>query len=186
MKDTIKEHACAGQNHLQGLRFYHPSPSGHGSAMQLEPRFSNAQGDRYNCFFLELAAQKSTSGRAEGKRVHATFNWKEKVAVKLEFADICEILVVLEGKVDKAGNGRGGLYHQNGAANTIITCQKNEGGGYLVGLSRKDGSTGETNRVSIVLREAEALGLRHVLQSSLFFLSFHQHLFRLWALRSEG
>jgi len=50
----------------------------------------------------------------------------------------------------------------------------------MLGLSRKEGTSGQATRVSIVLSEAEALGLRHILQSSLFFLAFHQHLFRCW------
>lgn len=183
MKET---HEVAASGYPQGLRFYHPSASGRGAALQLEPRFSNSQGDRYNCFFLEMAPQQTLPRNEGGKRVHATFNWKEKLAVKLEFTDICELLVVLEGRAEKAGNGRGGLYHQHGSVNTIITCQKAEQGGYLVGLSRKDSATGATHRVNIVLSEAEAVGLRNVLQTSLFFLSFHQHLFGLWAASVRG
>lgn len=170
----------------QALRFYHPSTSGRGSAMQLEPRFSNRQGDRYNCFFLELAAQQTPPRQQGGQRVPATFNWQEKLAVKLDFGDICEILVVLEGRAEKVGGKRDGLFHQSDHANTIITCQRGDQGGYLFGLSRKENASGETRRVSIVLSEAEALGLRHVLQSSLFFLSFHQHLFGLWAAETAG
>jgi hypothetical protein len=170
-----------GNGYPQALRFYHPSASGRGAAMQLEPRFSNSQGDRYNCFFLEMAQQQTPPRNAGGQRVHATFNWQEKLAVKLDFADICEMLVVFEGRADKVGGKRGGLFHQSGNANTIISCQRGEQGGYLIGLSRKDMSTGQTSRVSMVLSEAEAVGLRHVLQTSLFFLSFHQHLFGLWA-----
>ena len=163
------------------LRFYHPKTSGHGAAMRLEPRFSNSKGDRYNCFFLEMAAQQTPARTEGGKRVHATFNWQEKLAVKLDFPDICEILVVLEGRAEKVGGARGGLFHQSTDANTIITCQKGEQGGYLIGLSRKEVNTGRKSRLHIVLSEAEAVGLRHVLQTSLFFLSFHQHLFGLWA-----
>ncbi len=168
------------------LRFYHPSGSGHGAAMQLEPRFSNSQESRYNCFFLEMASQQSSPRHAGGKRVHATFNWEDKLAVKLDFPDICEMLVVLEGRAEKAGGSRGGLFHQSGNANTIITCQKGEQDGYLIGLSRKNMETGQTRRVHIVLCEAEAVGLRHVLQTSLFFLSFHQHLFGFWAAQGHG
>jgi hypothetical protein len=174
-KDIVRD------GYPQALRFYHPNASGTGAAMQLEPRFSNHQGDRYNCYFLEMAAQQTAPCRQGSERVHATFNWQEKLAVKLDFADICEILVVLEGRAEKVGGKRGGLYHQSSTANTIISCQRGEQGGYLLGLSRKDTATGQTRRVSMVLSEAEALGLRHVLQTSLFFLSFHQHLFGLWA-----
>ncbi len=171
-----------GNGYRQGLRFYHPSASGRGAAMQLEPRFSTPQEARYNCFFLEMASQQTPPRGGRGEtRVPATFNWQEKLAVKLEFSDICEMLVVLEGRADKVGGGRGGLFHQTETGNTIITCQKGEQGGYLIGLSRKDAKSGRTQRVSMVLGEAEALGLRQVLASSLFFLSFHQHLFGVWA-----
>lgn len=176
-----KKHEVATNAYPSALRFYHPSASGHGAAMRLEPRFSNSQENRYNCFFLEMAAQQSPPRTEGGKRVHATFNWQEKLAVKLAFTDICEILVVLEGRAEKVGEGRGGLFHQSGSANTIISCQRGDKGGYVIGLSRKETDTGQTNRLRIVLSEAEAVGLRHVLQTSLFFLSFHQHLFGLWA-----
>ena len=179
MKDK-KDVAASG--YPSALRFYHPNGSGRGAAMRLEPRFSNCPEQRYNCFFLEMAAQQATPRSAGGgKRVPATFNWQDKLAVKLGFGDICEILVVLEGRAEKVGGTRGGLFHQSGTANTIISCQKAENGGYLIGLSRKDMETGQSSRVHIVLSEAEAVGLRHVLQTSLFFLSFHQHLFGFWA-----
>jgi hypothetical protein len=172
-------------NYPQALRFYHPAGSGTGAALQLEPRFTNSGTDRYNCFFLEMAAQKSARRQEDGKTVHATFDWKEKLAVKLGFTDICELLVVLEGRAEKAGGSRNGLYHQNGGASTVITCMRGEKGGYLVGLSRKAADSGEARRLSIMLSEPEALGLRTVLQSSLFFLAFHQHLFGLWSAREN-
>lgn len=174
------QNETSANNYPQPLRFYHPSPSGRGAAMQLEPRFSHDPEARYNCFFLELAAQQTPPRQADGQRVHATFNWQEKLAVKLDFSDICELLTVLEGRAEKVGGARGSLFHQSSVANTIITFQRADQGGYMLGLSRKEGESGQASRVSIVLSEAEALGLRHVLQSSLFFLSFHQHLFRCW------
>jgi hypothetical protein len=161
----------------QPLRLYHPSGSGTGSAMQLEPRFSSAGEDRYNCFFLEMAAQKTTGRQEDGNRVHATFDWKAKLAVKLDFTDICELLTVLEGQSEKVGGSHNGLYHQNGSTSTIITFQKSEKGGYVIGLSRKDAADGEARRVCMVLSTAEAIGLRSIFQGSLFFLAFHQHLF---------
>jgi hypothetical protein len=173
------------QTYPQPLRLYHPSTSGRGAAMQLEPRFSHDQEARYNCFFLELAAQQTPPRHVEGQRVHATFNWQDKLAVKLDFTDICELLTVLEGRAENAGGTRGGIFHQNSVANTIIKFQRADQGGYMLGLSRKEMASGQAARVSIVLSEAEALGLRHILQSSLFFLCFHQHLFRCWTAHAE-
>lgn len=180
MNDTTQK---TNPSYPQALRFYHPSASGRGAAMQLEPRFSNRQAERYNCFFLEMAAQQTPPRQADGQRVPASFNWQHKLTVKLDFTDICELLLVLEGRVEKAGGKRDGLFHQTNNANTIIKCQRADQGGYFIGLSRKEAASGEAARVSIVLTDAEALGLRHVLQSSLFFLSFHQHLFGIWSAR---
>jgi hypothetical protein len=120
------------------LAFYHPNGAGNGAALQLEPRFSRRESDRYDCFFLDMAPQKSAASRAGDKKVPATFDWERKVTVKLDFVDICELMTVLEGRAEKAGGQRNGLYHENGKANTMITFQKNaERGGYLIGLSKR-------------------------------------------------
>jgi hypothetical protein len=124
-----------------------------------------------------MAAQKTTGRQEDGNRVHATFDWKAKLAVKLDLTDICELLTVLEGQSEKVGGSHNGLYHQNGSTSTIITFQKSEKGGYVIGLSRKDAADGEARRVCMVLSTAEAIGLRSIFQGSLFFLAFHQHLF---------
>jgi len=89
--------------------------------------------------------------------------------------------MVLEGRAANVGGTRGSLFHRSATGNTVITCQRGEQGGYLLGLSRKDTGTGQTRRVHITLSEVEALGIRQVLQSSLFFLAFHQHLLGVWA-----
>jgi len=164
----------------QKLVIYHPNNAGTGAAVQLEPRFNRRESDRYNCFFLEMAAQKTAPGREEGHRVPATFDWERKLTVKLDFNDICEILAVLEGRAEKVGGARSGLFHDSGQASTVITFQRNtEKGGYLLGLSRKEKADAQAQaaRVHMVLSEAEAIGLRCIFQHSLFYLTFHTHLF---------
>lgn len=146
--------------------------------MQLEPRVNRKEADRYNCFFLEMAPQKTAAGRDAGKMVPATFDWEHKLTVKLDFPDICELLAVLEGRIEKAGGERNGLFHQNGKANTIITLQKNtEKGGFFLGLSKKEKENGQLTRVHLALNESEAIGLRSVFQIGLFFITFYTHLF---------
>jgi hypothetical protein len=157
----------------QKLVIYHPTSAGNGAAVQLEPRINRREGDRYNCFFLEMAAQKSTASRQGDQKSFATFDWEHKLTVKLDYADLCELLAVLEGHVERAGGARNGLYHENGRCNTMISFQKAEKGG----LSRKDKATGQITRVQIVLSEAECIGLRCILQSGLFLVLFHAHLF---------
>ena len=178
MKQTTTENtAPANRPREQKLVLYHPSSAGNGSAFQLEPRFNRRGTDRYNCFFLELANQKTTASMAEGRKVPATFDWENKLTVKLDFSDLCEFLCVLEGRSDKAGGQRNGLYHDNGEASTLITFQRNtEKGGYFVSLSRKS-KAGAPARAHFLLGETEAAGLRALFQTGLFFMVFHGQLF---------
>ncbi|MBA4389004.1 MAG: hypothetical protein C0404_13565 [Verrucomicrobia bacterium] len=161
----------------QKLSIYHPSSAGTGAALRLEPRVNRADSDNYNCFFLELAVQKTGASRDGDKRIPATFDWEKKLTVKLDFSDICELLAVLEGKVEKVGGQKGGLYHQNGAGSTVISLQKSEKGGYYIGLSKKSGDAAAV-RVGVLLSEAEAIGLRSVFQAGLFFVTFHTQVFQ--------
>ena len=162
----------------QKLTFYHPNAAGNGVALQCEPRVNRREADRYNCFFFEMAAQKTASERDGDKRVMPTFDWANKLTVKLDFADICEMLMVLEGRQERAGGQKNGIYHDSDKANTIITLAKiAEKNGYSFGLSRKDKGTGQLTRLNIGLSEAEALGLKAIIQAGLFFITFHTHLF---------
>ena len=163
----------APKTYAPHLTLYHPTGSGTGAALQLELRLNRAGEDRYDCFFLDMAAQKSAPGRDGDKRVPATFDWENKMTVKLDFADICELLMVLEGRADRAGGQRNGLYHENGKSSTVISFQKNtEKAGYFLGLSRKAKEGGQVTRVQIVLGEPEAIGLRCLFQTGLFFMTF--------------
>lgn len=161
------------------LSIYHPNAKGTGAALQLEPRVNRRPNDRANCFFLELASQKTGTGVANGQRVPASFDWENKITVKLGFHDLCEILAVLEGRQDRVGQPRNGLYHDNGSANTIISFQyESDRKGYALGLSRKAADETQSRRIGLLLSEAEAIGIRHILQIGLFFVLFHGHLGR--------
>ena len=86
--------------------------------------------------------------------------------------------MVLEGRHERAGGQKNGIYHDSDKANTIITFSKiPEKGGYSFGLSRKDKESGQLTRLNIGLSEAEALGLKTLVQTGLFFITFHTHLF---------
>jgi hypothetical protein len=175
---TKPEEKRPGKPREQRLVIYHPNSAGTGSALQLEPRINRSETDRYNCFFLEMAAQKTAASSQGGKRSFATFDWEHKLIVKLDFNDICELLAVLEGRAEKVGGQRNGLFHENGKACTIITFQKKpDKNGYFLGLSKKDRASEQLSRVHMILSETEAIGLRSLMQSGLFFITFHNHLF---------
>jgi len=167
----------AGQNkrRVRGERvvFYHPTSDVSGAAARVEPRMCRDGSIRFECFFLEMARQKEGPSRGEqgaAPAAPASFDWESKLTMKLGFSDICEIVAVLEARVDHAGGKRDGLFHRNGQTDTVIRFRRQEGG-YLLAVSRKTQGEEELAKVSIVLSEVEAVGLRHVLGMGLFFMT---------------
>ena len=162
----------------RSIAFYHPNSKGTGSALRLEPKLNRDDGDRYNCFFLEMAAQKTPMRREQGRISPATFEWSNKITVKLNFMDIAEMLTVLEGRAEKMGGERSGLYHASGNMNTLISLQKNSDNcTYYLGLSCKRSATDTPLKVGISLSDAEATGIRCLFQTGLFFITFSSLLY---------
>ncbi len=160
-----------GKLYNERLTFYHANRQGSGAAVRIEPRVNRRAGDRYNCFFLDMARQKTVAGRGNGGSPHATFDWENKITVKLDFMDVCELLTVLEGTCDHVGGKRDGLYHQTNQANTLIRFKRHESGGYALAVSRKAAGADQPVRIGTVLNRVEATGLRHILQVGLFFVT---------------
>ena len=155
---------------------YHPNSKGTGAALQLDMRLNEGDETRYDCFFINMARQKTIATREEGNRKPASFDWENKVAAKLDFSDICELLSVLEGVKDRPGDGKG-LYHSTKGTNTLIDlCESDQRPGYSLSISKKNSEGENVFRAQILLTRAESLGLKHIFQTSLFFLTFHHDL----------
>ncbi len=167
-------HETEPRMYNEPLAFYHANGKGTGAAVQIEPRLNQKRGDRYNCFFLDMARQKTIANRGQGQGgpAHATFDWDQKITIKLDFADISEILTVLDGATNHVGGDREALYHQSGDSNTMIRFSRHASGGIALSLSRKRADDSQPNRIGTVLSQAESIGLRHVLQVGLFFITF--------------
>ena len=117
-----RTHDPVTKNRNRRLIFYHANPKGTGVAAQFELRLNRDGEDRYDCFFLEMAHQKTTMP-GDRQKGPATFDWAGKVTVKLDFIDICDFLLVLEGRKEQAGNGNGGIYHEAAGANALISLK---------------------------------------------------------------
>lgn len=172
-KDKLPAEPPSQRTFRPRLIFYHPSPKGTGAALQLDLRLNGAGEDRYDCFFLEMANQKQAAAEGEKGRRHASFDWEKKVTVKMGFSDVCELLTVLEGRREQAGNGQQGMYHQTTDTNTLISFRRSaEQGTYLLNVSKRKSDGAQLFKGFIALSEAEAVGLRAVFQSSLVLLAF--------------
>ncbi len=167
------------------LAFYHPNQTGKGSAVRFELR--PARRGREGYMFAELARQKSAASRQNGAIQGATFDWENRVAVKLGFTDVCALLTVLEGRTAAAG-GEKGLFHQTESTTTVIGFRRVEQpfAGYALDVSRKEkGPTGsEPVRLRIGLSEGEGCGLRYVLATAVFHLCFYEA--TVWPADADG
>lgn len=145
-------------------RIYKPNKSGNGSATRLQIRHGDKQGRPVVYLFIESTQQTGTD--SEG---NASFGWKEpekKITFKLDVVDIGELLAVLNGAKNFAGNpakdGKGGMgiFHQNDAGNTVLKFEKSEQGNvYWYGLSSKRNGKLLAIKHMVTLGEAEILYL---------------------------
>jgi hypothetical protein len=156
------------------LSFYHANGKGTGSAVQFE--VIPACGDREGVVFMTLAQQKSVAiGSAEqGTRQHATFDWKNRVTVKLNFNDLCQMLLVFRGLATAIQEGKG-LYHDSRNMTTMInvTRQVEPYPGLSLEISRRGKTEGDVPlRIRIIFNAAETLGLGTVLEQQLGVVAF--------------
>lgn len=156
------------------LSFYHANGKGTGSAARFE--VVPACGDRDGAVFLTLAQQKSvaTGSVDQGTRQYATFDWANRITVKLNFSDLCQMLLVFRGLAVTIADGKG-LYHDSRGTTTLInlTRQAEPHPGLALEVSRRGKAESEpAARVRIMLNTAEAFGLGTALEQILGLLAF--------------
>lgn len=151
---------------------YHQNAKGTGSALSIEVR--PATSERDGALFAALAPQKTAAANGSA----ASFAWNEKVTVKLDFSDICQILMVLTRRADALGNNGKGLLHEGATARTFISLSRKDEApwtGFLLEFSRKAKTADESTqpvRYRILLTDPEAYGLSLLLQQQLSPLVF--------------
>ena len=156
------------------LSFYHANGKGSGSAARFE--VVPACGDRDGAVFLTLAQQKSvaTGSVEQGNRQYATFDWPNRVTVKLNFGDLCQMLSVFKGQTSTIADGKG-LYHDSRNTTTLInlTRQTEPYTGLALEVSRRGKVESDPAvRTRIVFNNTEAFGLGAVLEQVLGLLAF--------------
>lgn len=171
---TARPVTDAARAYRPRLSFFHANSKGTGSAARFE--LVPATGERDGAIFMTLAQQKSVaSGSVEqGNRRYATFDWQNRITVKLNFTDLSQLLLVLKGVTATIADGKG-LYHDTRAATTLInlTRQTEPYAGYALDVSRRAKSTPDASaRVRIFFNGVEAFGLSMVLEQALSVVAF--------------
>jgi len=162
------------RNYRPRLSFYHANGKGTGSAARFE--VVPASSDQAGVIYLTLAQQKSiaTGMDDQGKRQYATFDWQNRVTVKLNFSDLCQMLLIFRGQATVIAEGKG-LYHDSRNTTTIInlTRQTEPYAGLALEVSRRSKIESEPAvRIRIVFKDAEAFGIGAVLEQSLGIIAF--------------
>lgn len=166
--------AAPPKAYTPSLAIYHPNSKGTGCALQFDLRPATA--DREGCLFAAFATQKSlaSGSRTDSGRQAATFNWAEKITVKLNFTDVSQLLLVLCGKAPSLADGKG-LFHDSGETTTVIQMTRQtdpvRGTAFEVSKKRRN-STDPAQRARILLTDAETFGLSRLLTATLYPLAF--------------
>ncbi len=156
------------------LSFYHANGKNTGAAIQfsLDP----ATPDRDGSVFFSIAKQK-TVATTEGERRPASFDWANKITVKLNFIEVAEILLVFGGHAPALAHaGKEGLFHNSPSATTSINLKRSEDParpGFLLGVGRTPKADPNARQyVTFAFWPAEAFGLRIALTAQMGLLAF--------------
>ena len=149
---------------------FHPNAKGTGGAVQFElhPAHDYVEG----AVFAIFAAQKTVGSTENGRRVMPTFDWENRITVRLSINEVAQLLEVFRGYCERLCDGNG-LFHRTPKANTIITFEHRVDpvSGYVFGVSRKT-VDGNLKRISLMLSMAEAIVLTEALAGGMIYMAF--------------
>lgn len=143
------------------FRIYRPNNNGSGCASAWELSIDKRNEFPKYCVFLVIAPQEGFD-----EQDNAKFSWKEKgINVKLDEADIGEIMAVLSGIKESVGT-KGNLYHQTGSGNKIINFSYKDGGGFNLQVSAQDKDKNSLGKYYQVISDGEAAILLTLLKKA--------------------
>lgn len=170
MNATLKPTPPAG--HYRAYDgYYRANGKGTGSAVKIS--LHPAHDDVAGSVFATVAMQRSVGSMQGGMPVYPTFDWQNGICVKLDRADLSQILQVLRGMQESIQEGRG-LFHRSNVGTTVIrfSHQIDPNPGYLLSLSRKGVNQVETTNAFYFFDMNEAFTLMLALERSILYVCF--------------
>ena len=148
----------------------HPNAKGTGGTVRFE--LHPAHGQVEGSVFATFAAQKTVGSYENGRKIMPTFDWENRITVRLDINEVAEMLEVFRGYREKMADGSG-LFHRTAKASTVITLEHRlePSPGYLFGVSRKT-VEGDVRRLGVLLSMKEALVLSESLAGALLYMAF--------------
>jgi len=172
MNDTTKKTMIPNEGYRPQFAIYHPNGKGTGCALKME--LHPAHGDVDGCIMMCLAQQKTVGDMRGPTRTFPTFDWENRICVKLDFADLCKFLQVFRGECESIEDGKG-LYHRSMRYTTRIVFRHliDPVQGYSLEVYRDTvGRPDESRMAHIVLNSWESLGVGISFENSIGLICF--------------
>ena len=154
------------------LSYYHPNGRGTGAAVQFEVYPAQAAVD--GGIFATFARQKTCGSMEGGVVTFPRFDWDNRIVVKLDMADLMQMVQVFRGMQESIADGKG-LFHKSETHYCIVKMEHRiePQPGYAFEVSRrKNGSEDKPERIGIVFTVSEALGLLLAIENSVGLIAF--------------
>jgi len=150
--------------------YYRANAKGTGAAVKFE--LHPAHEDTAGSIFVTMARQKTVGSMQNGAKVFPTFDWKGAIVLKLDRADLSQILQVLRG-MQESVNGEKGLFHQGARGRSLIQFrhQIEPFPGYWFSVN-KTYQSGEQQKASYFFDMSEAFTLMLALERSMLYVCF--------------
>ena len=143
---------------------------GTGSAIRFE--LHPATRDETGSVFVSLALQKTLPSRQGPDVVYPTFDWENRIIVKLGRGDLAQILQVLRGMQESINDGKG-LFHRSDKGNAVIKFfhQIDPSPCYMFSVS-KQSLAGTLQNAYYVFGVDEAFSLMLCLEQAMMYICF--------------
>jgi len=172
MNANTKKTTAPAEGFRPRFAIYHPNGKGTGCAMKME--LHPAHGDQDGCIMMCVAPQKTVGDLHGATRKFPTFDWENRICVKLDFADICKMLQVFRGECETLEDGKG-LYHRSARHTTRIVFRHmtDPVQGYSLEVYRDTaGHPEDTRSAHLMLNPWEALGVGISFENSIGVICF--------------
>ena len=166
--ETKKPRKIPNQNMIPSFGIYHPNAKGTGSAMSV--RLTPAKLAQSGNVQIELAKQM-TVGDAD-RKVFPTFNWKDRIIVRINPIEVAEIVRCLRGMTESIRDGAGFAHKTDGRASKITMVHVVEPKPCYQLKVISETIAGVDREVSIYIYSAEATALECALSASMGRLCF--------------
>lgn len=157
------------------LSYYHANAKGTGSAIsfELHPAHSSPEGNIEGSIFVSFANQKTVGVRNGSETVFPSFDWKNRIVLRLTMSDITQMLMVFRGMQESVCDGKG-LFHRSSRYNTVIQFDHRiePYPGYTLEVYRKSFDGADQQHAFISFSQAEAVGLSLAIEQSMGVIAF--------------